>query len=64
MFKEKHLDVMVQLTTFSNLNPWFMKCQKEWSTCCCKYHTKLVELKIGLKNMHSKNGGMHANCNC
>ncbi len=32
MFKEKHPDVMVQLTTFSNLKPWFMKHQKEWGT--------------------------------
>jgi hypothetical protein len=41
-----------------------MKYQKEWNTCYCKYHTKLVELKIGLNNMHSKNGSTHANCNC
>ncbi len=64
MFKEKHPNVMVQLITYSNLKPCFVKRQKEWSTCCCKYHTELVELKIGLNNMRSKNGGMHANCNC
>ncbi len=54
---------MVQVTTFSNLKPWFMKCQKESNTCW-KYHTELVELKISLNNMLSKNGGMHANWNC
>jgi hypothetical protein len=55
---------MVQLTTFSNLKPWFMKCQKEWNTCYFKNHTKFVELKIGLNNMRSKNGSTHANCDC
>jgi hypothetical protein len=37
---------MVQLTTFSNLKPWFVKCQKEWNTVCYKYHIELVELKL------------------
>ncbi len=32
--------------------------------CCCHYHTKLVELKIGLNNMCSKTNGIHANCAC
>ncbi len=30
--------------------------------CCCHYHIELVELKIGLNNMHSKIDSIHANC--
>ncbi len=63
-FKEVHHDVSIELTTFSCLKPWFVKCIKEWSTCCYRYHIKLMELKIGFNNMCSKTKGIHANCAC
>ncbi len=63
IFKEKHPIVSIELTSFTHLKPWFVKCMK-WNTCCCHYHTKLVELKIGLNNMLSKIGIIHANCAC
>jgi hypothetical protein len=63
-FKEKHPNVSIELTSFTCLKPWLVKRMKEWNTCYYHYHIELVELKIGLNNMHSKIGGIHANCAC
>ncbi len=61
-FKDKHPNKLIQLMAFFNLKPWFVQHIKEWSTCCYRYHTKLVELCIGLNNMGSKSGGVHGHC--
>jgi len=47
-FKLKHQDVLVMLTKFQSLKPWFVKRLKEWNMCTCQYHTKLNELRLGL----------------
>ncbi len=59
-FEEKYPTMLIQLTTFSSLKPWFVRNMKEWSTCCCHYHNKHLEFKIGLNNTRSKNRGVRA----
>jgi hypothetical protein len=51
-----------ELTAFTLLKHRFVRCMKEWTTYCHHYHTNLVELCIGLNNMHSKIGGIRGNC--
>jgi len=63
-FKEKHPNAKIEFIAFTLLKPWFVRCMREWTSCCCRYHVELVELRIGLNNMRSKIGGFHANCDC
>jgi hypothetical protein len=58
-FKDQHLNVQVQLRAFDSLKPWFVKKLREWNTCCCKYHTKINELKEGLNGIKSHGKGVH-----
>lgn len=46
------------------MNPWFVKKLKEWNTCCCKYHTKISELKEGFYGIKIRGKMVHGQCTC
>ncbi len=64
---ESSCRVKVGLQAFEKLKPYYVKRLKECNTCTCKYHTKMVELQHGFKNMQiSSKGapGRTSNCDC
>jgi hypothetical protein len=64
LFNNHHPIAEIGLTKFSSLQPSFIKRLKEWNTCCCRYHTKLNKLRLGLQNIQSQERGVHVECNC
>jgi hypothetical protein len=61
-FKLKHLEILVMLSKFQSLKPWFVKRLKEWNTCTCRYHTKLNELRLGFNIMQVVGNVVHNQC--
>ncbi len=50
-FKLRNPNVLMMLTRFHYLKPWFVKRLKEWNTCRFKYLTKLNKMRLGLNAM-------------
>jgi hypothetical protein len=66
-FKVVHEDVQIGLKSFVKLKPHFVKRLKDFKTCYCKYHQKMVELKDGFNNMRLivvHPGDDHLSCHC
>jgi hypothetical protein len=61
-FKEKFPKILVMLTMFQALKPWFVQQLKDWNTSC-RYHMELKELSNGFNEIRTIGKGIHGTCN-
>jgi len=61
LFKLTNPKVQIEFIHFLTFMPWFVKYMKQWNTCC-KYHTELRELVVGLDNVKCLSISMHGDC--